>query len=95
MESNDYSKFMKCSRKVLPGLGGIKKNYLRKSWCLKKTLLFVVGKIKTIESSLEKDSKEKNLLNKICVDLQELSKYEKNNKIAFYSKCWSIINSYN
>lgn len=94
MKNNGSTKILKANRKILPALGGIKKNYIRKGWCLKKVIQFLAKKINDVESSLKDDLKEKKILKQIENDLLVVSKYENEKKMSFYSKCWIIANNY-
>lgn len=79
--------------KKLPGLGGIKNNYLKKSSLLKKTLYFLVSKMGQIEKSIQKDE-DKKFFKKIQKDLSTLGNYGYKKIIDFYYECWKIINNY-
>lgn len=87
-------KFKKANPKILPALGGLKKSYIRKSHCLKKTLLFLVKKLKLIEEKGSLGDKEKIGIKQIKEDMIRLSEYEKLKKYEFYLNCLSIINHY-
>ena len=64
-------------RKILPSLGGIKKNYIRKEHCLKKTLLFLIEKMEIISHTIREESGEKKTFQQIMKDLSLLSCFEK------------------
>ena len=44
MENTRKRNSIRARRKILPALGGIKKNYIRKGNCLQKTLIFLAEK---------------------------------------------------
>lgn len=81
-------------KKILPSLGGIKKNYLRKANCLKKTLQFLIRKLEGISPAIREEFGEKKKFNQILKDLSLLSLYENKNTISFYFACLSIIQNY-
>jgi hypothetical protein len=81
------------SPKILPGLGGIKKNYIRKANLLESTLLFLVKKIEKIDFSSLKEN-DRKILNQLKEDLRKLSKLKSKKAIDYYWDCLSIINNY-
>ena len=82
------------TKKILPPLCGIKKNYITKGKCLKTIIQFLIKKIEVVKSSLKDESEEKNTLNLITKDLLVLSRYEKDITYSFYFNFQSIINNY-
>lgn len=85
---------LKAKRKIFPGLGGIKKNYLRKGKILKnmlKMLSLVLNKF--IERTNLKEM-DKSFLNEIEKDISKISEYEKINKINFYYLCQELTKKY-
>ena len=80
--------------KILPAFGGIKKNYIRKSHCLKKILLFLSSKLNEVNESLKQGEKIYNEVETIAEDIRILSKYENENKTNFYFLCQKIISKY-
>ena len=87
-------KKQKAYKKILPSLGGIKKNYIRKAHCLKKVLQFLAGKIENTNNSIKIEPSVKKMFDEIRNDLLSLSKYENVNKGSFHSICLSILNKY-
>lgn len=87
-------KWKKANPKVLPALGGLKKNYIRKPLCLKNTLLFLAKKLKLIEEKENLGGNEKMLIKQIKEDMIRLSEFEKIKKFEFYYDCLSIISHY-
>ena len=93
MKTAHSSNKPKIPKKILPGLGGIKRNYIKKSELLKKIVLFLVGKMKDIEDSVS-GLENKKIFRKITNDFERLSKYERKKLFDFYIECLNIINNY-
>lgn len=79
-------------RKILPGLGGIKKNYLDKAHILEKTLVFLGDKLDDLIFCHY--SKKIKMIEKLKIDMKRLSKYKNKRKLEYYLICQEIINSY-
>lgn len=79
-------------RKILPALGGIKKNYLDKAHLLENTLIFLSGKLDDLIFCPYSKSIKK--IEKLKIDLRKLSKYKNKKKLEYYLICQEIINSY-
>lgn len=84
----------KASKKILPGLGGLKNNYIKKPSCLKKTLLFLAEKLNDLKNSNNINLDEKLLIIKIKEDLVKLSGFTSKKAIDYYLDCLSIIKRY-
>ena len=93
MEKCKIIKLERAGRKILPGLGGIKKNYIRKPNLLESTLLFLVKKIEKIDFSYLKEN-DRKLLNRLKEDLRILSKFKSKKTMDYYFDCLSIINNH-
>lgn len=79
-------------RKILPGLGGIKKNYLDKAHLLENTLDFLSDKLDDL--IFYSYYKKLKIIGKLKSDLRKLSKYKNKRKLEFYLICQEILNSY-
>ena len=89
----DISDGKKARRKILPSLGGINKNYLRKPKILKLTLSFLANELDNLSEKSNPDVSPK--IKAIQKDILKLSKYERYKKMDFYSLCQNIILNYN
>ena len=85
---------MRARPKMLPGLGGIKKNYIKKASCLETVLLFLAQKLKAFENLEIIKNEERQLLNQIKMDIIRLSQYGKTKKFDFYLAYLNILNNY-
>lgn len=83
----------KAKKKILPSLGGINKNYLKKSKILKRTLEFLAKELIKIDKS-HLNALDKEKFNNIIDDLLKISNYEKTNKIKFYLECLNVVTKY-
>lgn len=79
-------------RKILPGLGGIKKNYLDKDHLLENTLDFLSDKLDDLIFCPY--YKKLKIIRKLKSDLRKLSKYKNKRKLEFYLICQEILISY-
>lgn len=79
-------------RKILPGLGGIKKTYLDKAHLLENTLVFLSNKLDDLIFS--NYSKKIKMIEKLKIDMRRLSQYKNKRKLEYYLICQKIINSY-
>ena len=79
-------------RKILPGLGGIKKNYLDKAHLLENALVFLGDKLNDLIFSHY--SKKIKMIEKLKIDMKRLSQYKNKKKLEYYLICQEIINSY-
>ena len=84
----------KSKPKVLPGLGGASKYYLRKNKILEISLKYLSNKLNDVIASPNLNDIEKDLLIKNKKDIIQISKFERKNKIEFYNECLDIINKY-
>ena len=82
----------KCRRKILPGLGGIGKNYINKASLLESTLRFLTRKMDEI--TFENKLNDENLISLIKEDLNKLSRYKYHKKMNFYLLCQEILEHY-
>lgn len=90
MKTKDKKLYTK--RKKLPGLGGIKKNYLDKAHLLENTLVFLSDKLDDLIFS--NYSKKIKMIEKLKIDMRRLSQYKNKRKLEYYLICQKIINSY-
>ena len=79
--------------KILPAVGGLSKQYLRKSHIFEKILVFLARQIEEIQNSKNRNDAQ-IILDKIYNHLKIISKYEKFKKNEFYFKFFNIINNY-
>ena len=63
---------IKAGRKILPGLGGVTKNYIKKASLLETTLGFLSEKLEKIILSFDYGSDERKLLKSIKEDMIKL-----------------------
>ena len=94
MREHKEKKLPKPKPKILPSLGGLKKNYIRKSSCLEKSLLFLAKKLADVEKFKGLETKERELVNKIKQNIKMLSEYKKLKTYDYYTLCLYIINNY-
>ena len=80
--------FKKVSRKLLPALGGLKKNSINKTSLLETALFFLGDKIMEIS-----DYKNCNtfILKVIANDIKKLAKFKKSNTSNFYNLVSEIV----
>ena len=93
MVKYDFKDKLLAAPKVLPSLGGISKNYIKKQAILEKTLQHLAKKINLIDESINSDD-DKVLLRRIKNDMIKLSNYRYIKKIDFYFQCQEIIAGY-
>lgn len=84
----------KAKKKIFPALGGVSKNYIKKSECLQKILILMSEKLKKVGELEEVGLNAKKLIKKIEEDLIIISKYGKTRKMSFYFECISIMRNY-
>lgn len=94
MENTRKRNSIRARRKILPALGGIKKNYIRKGNCLQKTLIFLAEKLDEIENFEKERTEVKSLIKKIKNNLLLLSELKNKKEIEFYFDCSNILNNY-
>ena len=85
---------IKAGRKILQGLGGLTKNYIKKASLLETTLRFLSEKLEKIILSFVYESDEGKLLKSVKEDMIKLSKYKSHKKIDFYFLCQEIVHHY-
>jgi hypothetical protein len=94
MKDINHSILNKAKKKIFPALGGISRNYLKKSECLKKILILLSEKLKKVGELEGVGLNAKKIIQKIGDDILTISKYGKTSKVSFYINCISIMNSY-
>lgn len=94
MDFPKEQKIYKAKKKLLPALGGKRKNYIRKAKCLKTAIIHLINALEKVHNKIIIPSKEKDILNEIKKDFVKLSKYEIHKNIDFYFICSQIIQKY-
>lgn len=84
----------KAKKKVLPSLGDIKKNYIRKDNCLKIVLIFLSNKLSDVEKYGELNINHKRLVKKIKEDIKRISSFKNKKVMDFYFEVQEIMTKY-
>ena len=84
-----------CCRKVLPGLGGIRKKYIRKPICIKVSLNYIGDKLDDVIKKSKLEENDKVLYREIIKDIKYLANYEKMKTQELYFETLNIIRKYN
>lgn len=87
-------KGIKAKKKIIPSLGGIKKNYIRKDNCLKSILIFLSDKLSDVEHFGELNINQKNHIRKIQEDIKRISSFKNKKVMDFYFEVHEIIAKY-
>ena len=88
-------KNLKPRRKIFPGLGGIKKKYIRKGKILGTALKTLSFLLKNFIDENEFNHDNKQILISIKNDIAKMSEYEKIRSIDFYLLCIKLLEKYN
>lgn len=94
MKTSLPPKAFKAKKKILPALGGISKDYVKKNECLKTIILFMMEKISELEDTINLPLNVNNSLRQIEKDLKKISNFKKIKRMDFYFLCQSIIENY-
>lgn len=94
MKAKNNIKGIKAKQKLLPSLGGIKKNYIKKDDCLKTVLIFLSDKLSEVENYGELNINQKKHIKTIQEDIRKISSFKNKKVIEFYFEVLEIITKY-